>query len=61
MMSIFKNKKSIITLISALVVGTLLSGCSSDNIQLEELKEQLINITSTKSEEFDSSKELNYK
>ena len=48
MMSIFKNKKSIITLISALVMGTLLSGCSSDNIQLEELKEQLINITSTK-------------
>ena len=61
MMSIFKNKKSIITLISALVMGTLLSGCSSDNIQLEELKEQLINITSTKSEEFDSSKELTYK
>ena len=61
MMSIFKNKKSIITLISALVVGTLLSGCSSDNIQLEELKEQLINITSTKSEELDSSKELTYK
>ena len=60
MMSIFKNKKSIITLISALVMGTLLSGCSSDNIQLEELKEQLINITSTKSEEFDSSEELNY-
>ena len=58
MMSIFKNKKSIITLISALVMGTLLSGCSSDNIQLEELKEQLINITSTKSEEFNSSKEL---
>ena len=61
MMSIFKNKKSIITLISALVMGTLLSGCSSDNIQLEELKEQLINITSTKSEELDSSKELTYK
>ena len=61
MMSIFKNKKSIITLISALVMGTLLSGSSSDNIQLEELKEQLINITSTKSEEFDSSKELTYK
>ena len=60
MMSIFKNKKSIITLISALVMGTLLSGCSSDNIQLEELKKQLANITSTKSEEFDSSKELTY-
>ena len=61
MMSIFKNKKSIITLISALVMGTLLSGCSSDNSQLEELKKQLVNITSTKSEEFDSSKELTYK
>ena len=38
MMSIFKNKKSIITLISALVMGTLLSGYSSDDSQLEELK-----------------------
>ncbi|MDD7754826.1 MAG: hypothetical protein PUJ51_10030, partial [Clostridiales bacterium] len=41
-------------------MGTLLSGCSSDNSQLEELKKQLANITSTKSEEFDSSKELTY-
>lgn len=53
----FEKKKNIIALTTTLIVGLLLSGCSSD---LENLKDALVNITSTQSEEIDLTKELTY-